>query len=66
MNPLIAINRQKDVISHRTLERLFQLQREHDGLVQAIRTRLARGTTIEECGLHFELKASWVLVSHHA
>ena len=63
MNSLFAINKQPGVISRRTLERLFRLQREHDGLVRAVRTRLARGAMIEECGLHFKLNAGRVLVS---
>ena len=63
MGQMIVINGQADVISRRTLERLLRLQREHDGLVRAVRTRLARGATIEECGLHFEVSSGRLLVS---
>ena len=66
MGQLLPFCQTPDVISRRTLERLFQLQREHDGLLRAVRARLARGAMIEECGLHFELSAGRVLVGKTA
>ena len=50
MGQRIAIDQQADVIPRRTIERLFRLQRGHEGRVRAIRTRLARGATLRSAG----------------